>query len=332
MHDNTLLTIFLPVALATVMAGLGLHLTPVDFRRVVKQPRAVLVALVVQCLLLPPVAFVLASALRLSPEFAVGLVLLAASPGGVTANIFSHLARGDVALNVTLSAVNSLLALVTLPLWTALALELFLGTEGSVPPPLRKVVEVAMIAIAPVALGMALRAWKPRIAEAARKPVQWLSTMVLVLLIVLAVASEFSTLVEHALAVGLACVAFNLISLFSGYFAGVFAKLARPKSIAIGFEISIHNSTLAILLALQVLESELMAIPAAMYAVLMYPSAAAFAFWLLWQSRGEFPARHTHDVRAIQVREQRVSGAAVRGGMDHRGLRAPSRQRGVRRI
>ena len=286
MGDNTLLTVFLPIALATVMVGLGLHLTPADFRRVAKQPRAVLVALSVQSLLMPPVAFALAAALRLPPEFAVGLVLLAASPGGVTANIFSHLARGDVALNVTLTAVNSLLALVTLPLWTTLALDVFLGAESSVPPPLRKAVEVAVIALVPVALGMALRAWKPGIAEAARKPVQALSTVVLVVLIVLAIASEFSTLLEHALAIGFACIAFNLISLFSGYFAGFFAKLARPQSIAIGFEISIHNSALAILLALQVLGSELMAIPAATYAVLMYPAAAAFAFWLLRQKRG----------------------------------------------
>ena len=131
------------------------------------------------------------------------------------------------------------------------------------PPPLRKAVEVAVIAIVPVALGMALRAWKPGIGEAARRPVQRLSTMVLVLLIVLAIASEFSTLIEHALAIGLACISFNLISLFSGYFAGVLARLARPQSIAIGFEISIHNSALAMLLALQVLGSELMAIPAA---------------------------------------------------------------------
>lgn len=287
MGDNTLLTVFLPISLATIMAGLGLHLTLADFRRVVTQPRAVLVALIVQCLLLPPVAFALAAALRLPPEFAVGLVLLAASPGGVTANIFSHLARGDVALNVTLTAMNSVLALVTLPLWTALALEIFLGTGSSVAPPLRKTVEVAVIALLPVALGMALRGWKPKVAEAARKPVQAMSIAVLVLLIVLAVASELDTLLEHAVAVGLACISFNLISLSSGYFAGVLAKLARPQSIAIGFEIGIHSSTLAILLALQVLGSELMAIPAAVYAVIMYPAAAVFTVWLLRKRRGE---------------------------------------------
>jgi len=287
MADNTLLTIFLPITLAIVMAGLGLHLTAADFRRITKQPRAVLVALAVQTLLLPPVAIGLAMLLHLPPEFAVGLALLAASPGGITANIFSHLARGDVALNITLTAVNSLVALVTLPLWTGLALDLFLGNDNPVPPPLRKLIEVAAIALIPVALGMALRAWKPKLADAAENTVRRLSTIVLALVIVLAIASEFSTVMKHAVAIGFACLAFNIISLLSGYLAGFLAKLSRPQSIAIGFEISVHNATLPILLALQVLENELIAIPPAVYAVLMYPVAAAFAFWILKKNKAE---------------------------------------------
>ena len=290
MGDSTILTIFLPIALAIVMAGLGLHLTVADFRRVATQPRAVIVALAVQCLLLPPVAFGIALALKLPAELAVGMVLLAASPGGVTANIFSHLARGDVALNVTLTAVNSALALITLPLWTGLGLQYFLGSENVVPPPMAKLVEVAVIALVPVALGMGLRAWKPRFADAAEKPVRLLSTIVLALLIGLAIASQFDTLLEYAAAVGLACLAFNLVSLFSGYMAGILAKLGRPQAIAIGFEISIHNSTLAILLALQVLGNERVAIPPAVYAVLMYPVAAAFAYWLLRRQKAKAAA------------------------------------------
>ena len=285
MADNTLLTIFLPVALAILMAGLGLHLTWADFARVARQPRAVLVALAVQSLLLPPVAFGLAWGLGLPPELAVGLVLLSASPGGVTANIFSHLARGDVALNVTLTAVNSALALVTLPLWTGLALQFFLDSESAVPPPLRKLVEVGVIVVVPVLLGMVLRAWRPQLADAAEKPVRTLSTLLLVLLIVLAIASEFDVLRDYAAVVGVACLGFNLISLFSGYFAGLLARLGRPQAIAIGFEISVHNSTLAIILALQVLKNEAIAIPAAVYAVLMYPIAAGFVFWLNRRAR-----------------------------------------------
>ena len=287
MADNALLTLFLPIALAIVMTGLGLHLTLADFRRVAAQPRAVVLALIVQTMLLPPVAFGLAVLSGLPAEFAVGLVLLAASPGGVTAIIFSHLARGDVALNVTLTAVNSLLALVTLPIWTGLALQFFLDSDSAVPPPLRKAIEVAVIAIVPVILGMTLKARLPKFAAAAQKPVQLLSTLVLALLIVLAIVSELDTLLKHAVTIGFACLAFNLISVLSGYFTGHLARLARSQSIAIGFEIGIHNATLAILLALQVLDNELIAIPPAVYAVLMYPVAVAFAFWLLRTGRAE---------------------------------------------
>lgn len=285
MSDNLLITAFLPIALAVVMAGLGLHLTLADFRRVAAMPRATLLALAVQGLLLPPVAFVLAWITGLPGELALGLVLLAASPGGVTANLFSHLARGDVALNISLTAINSLLALVTLPLWTALAMQLFLGTEGAVPPPTRKIAEVAMLVVIPVALGMGLRAWQPVLADAAERAVRILSSLVLATLIVLAIASEWELLVRYAPIVGIACVAFNVISLTAGYGLSRAARLGRPQATAIAFEIGIHNGTLAIFIALQVLERSSAAIPAAVYSVSMYVTAGLFAAWLLRSAR-----------------------------------------------
>lgn len=281
MSDNTLLILFLPLALAVVMAGLGLHLTLADFRRVLATPRAVLIALVVQALLLPPLAFGLCRAFDLPGELALGLVLLAASPGGVTANLFSHLARGDVALNISLTAINSLLALLTLPLWTALALSTFLGSEASVPPPTGKVLEVAVLVIAPVTLGMAVRAWKPKLADAAEKPVRILSSLLLGVLIALAFISEWDTVREFAPIVGLACVCFNVISLLAGYFVPRALKLAEPQAIAIGFEIGIHNGTLAIFIALEVLGRSQASIAPAIYSLSMYLTAALFAAWLL---------------------------------------------------
>lgn len=285
MSDSLALSLFLPIALAIIMAGLGLHLTLADFRRVASQPRAVLVALTVQTLLLPPVAFGLAWALALPPEMAVGLILLAASPGGVTANIFSHLARGDVALNITLTASNCVLALLTLPLWTGLALDLFLGSENSVPPPLAKLVEVVVIALVPVAIGMAVRAWRPALADRLERPVRIASTLVLVILIVVALVGAWSDLVQHLAAVGLACLAFNLISLFAGYGAAQAARLSPRQATAIAFEIAIHNGTLAILISMQVLKNGQFAVAPAIYSVVMYPVAAAFAFWLLRRQR-----------------------------------------------
>jgi BASS family bile acid:Na+ symporter len=283
--DNALLVVFLPLALAVVMAGLGLHLTLADFRRVMAMPRAVMVALAVQSLLLPPLAFLLARAFGLPGELALGLVLLAASPGGVTANLFSHIARGDVALNVTLTAINSLLALLTLPLWTALALSVFLGDEASVPPPVGKVVEVALLVVIPVSLGMALRTWRPALANAAEKPVRSLSSILLGLLIAVAFISEWQVVREFLPVVGLACVVFNVASLASGYLAAKAARLAEPQAIAISFEIGIHNGTLAIFIALEVLQRSPAAIAPAVYALSMYLTAALFAAWLLHRRR-----------------------------------------------
>lgn len=281
MADNALLVVFLPLALAVVMAGLGLHLTLEDFRRVLAMPRAVGVALAVQSLLLPPLAFGLALLAGLPGELGLGLVLLAASPGGVTANLFSHIARGDVALNISLTAINSLLALATLPVWTALALSVFLGDAASVPPPIRKVLEVALLVVLPVALGMALRRWRPALAHAAERPVRLLSSLLLGLLIALAFISEWETVRTFLPVVGLACVAFNVASLASGYLAARAAKLAQPQAIAISFEIGIHNGTLAIFIAIEVLQRSQAAIAPAVYSLSMYLTGALFAAWLL---------------------------------------------------
>ena len=281
MTDNPILVLFLPLALAVVMAGLGLHLKPADFRRVLTMPRAVAVALAVQALLLPPLAFALARAFGLPGELALGLVLLAASPGGVTANLFSHLARGDVALNITLTALNSLLALLTLPLWTALALSMFLGDQAQVPPPTGKVLEVAALVIVPVVLGMALRAWRPAWADAADRPVRLLSTLLLGVLVAMAFASEWATVRQFAPVVGVACVLFNLASLGAGYLLPRALKLAEPQAVAIGFEVGIHNGTLAIFIALEVLGRPQATIAPAIYSLSMYLTAALFALWLL---------------------------------------------------
>lgn len=280
MQASLLTTVLLPLALGVIMLGLGLGLTPDDFRRVARYPRAVLLGLFLQTGVLPWVAFGLALAFRLSPELAVGLMLLAASPGGATANIYSHLAHGDVALNITLTAINSLLCLVTLPVILNLALEYFLGAGQYVPPPVRKIVEVALIIVLPVAIGMAIRAFAPGLAQRAEKPIRMLSVLVLALLIAAAVMQSKDVLLAYFAAVGLACLAFNLVSMGTGYAAPLALKLPRRQAIAIAMEIGIHNGTLAIFVALNVLQRPAMAVPAAVYSLLMFFTAAGFALWL----------------------------------------------------
>ena len=279
MESSLLSNVLLPLALGVIMFGLGLGLTPDDFRRVARYPRAVLTGLFLQTCVLPWAAFGLALMFRLPAELAVGLMLLAASPGGATANIYSHLARGDVALNITLTAINSLLCLLTLPLILELSLQHFLGAGQYVPPPVRKVVEVAAIILLPVALGMALRRFAPRFAGGMEKPIRVLSVLVLVLLVFAAIAQERERMAGYFAAVGLACLLFNLASMGVGYLVPRALRLPRRQAIAMAMEIGIHNGTLAIFIAINVLEDTAMSVPAAVYSLLMFLTAALFATW-----------------------------------------------------
>lgn len=274
---------FLPqlllISLALVMFGVGLSLSWADFTRLREHPKAVVLALLLQMLLLPAIAWALALAFGLSPLFAVGLMLLAASPGGVTANLFSHLFGGHVALNLSLTAINTLLSVVTMPLIANLALQHFIG-EGVVPLQTGKVVEVMAVVLVPVALGMGLAKALPLLAARLQKPFKIFSAVVLALLATGAIAKEWAALSAAAGSIGGAVLAFNLLSLGLGYGASRWVGLDKPMATAIGFEIGIHNSTLALYIALSVLGSFPMALPAAAYSVSMYALGVLFGLLL----------------------------------------------------
>jgi BASS family bile acid:Na+ symporter len=288
---TTITTVFLPVALAIIMLGLGLTLTTADFRRVLTQPRAVAIALAAQVLLLPLVAFALCYLLALPPTLSVGMMLLAASPGGTSASLFSHLARGDVALNVTLTAVNSVLAIVTLPLLLGLSLGYFLGEAREVALQYGKLVQVATLVIAPVGVGMLLRAFRPAFAAACERPVRKLSVLLLAMIIALVFVQSHATIRAHLLDVGGVALAFNLLSLAIGYWLPRLLGLGDRQCVAIGMEIGVHNSGLAITIALSplVLNNPAMAIPATLYSPIMMLTAGAFAAWTVRQQRGPAP-------------------------------------------
>lgn len=278
--------LFLPIALGVIMFGLGLSLRIVDFTRVVRYPKAVLVGLAVQVLLLPVICVLIAHAFGLTPALAVGLMLLAASPGGAVANLFSHLAHGDVALNITLTAINSVLAIVTLPVIVSLSMWHFMGQGEAIPLQFGKVIQVFAIVLIPVAVGMVVNARATRVAERMRRPMKWISVIFLVSVIAFAGSQDSGNIGGFIMAVGAACLAFNLASLGIGYGLPRLLKLERPQAIAIGMEVGIHNSTLAITVAMSPLmlgEPE-MAIPAAVYGVMMLFTAAGFG-WLVNRRR-----------------------------------------------
>lgn len=276
--EQGVITRLLPFALGVIMLGLGLGLTLADFKRVVTYPRAVAIGLGCQMLLLPAVCLAVAHTFALPDELAVGLMLLAASPGGATANLFSHLAKGDVALNVTLTAVNSVLSLATLPLIVSFSMLHFMGQERAIPLQFGKVISVIAVVLVPITFGMLLRARRPQLADRLDKPVRLGSVAFLTLLIVAAIVQGRENLGSALGQVGLAALAFNLASLAVGYLVPRLARVERRQAIAIGMEIGIHNSALAIAIALTVLGNTAMSVPPAVYSLFMFFTAAAFGF------------------------------------------------------
>lgn len=275
---SVLTSVFLPIALAIIMLGLGLSLTIADFKRIVLYPKAVFIGLLCQVIILPIICFFIAKLFNLPPVLAVGLMLLAASPGGPTANLYSHLAKGDVALNITLTAINSLLTLFTLPFIVNFSVNYFMEAYMAIPMQLKKIIEVFLIVLIPVSIGMLINAKSPSISQKLNKPVKILSAVFLVLIIVAAVMKEKANIADYFQQVGIPALIFNLMSMLMGYYVPQLFKIDKKQSIAIGMEIGIHNGTLAIYIAMNVLANSAMSIPPAIYSLIMFITAAIFGY------------------------------------------------------
>jgi BASS family bile acid:Na+ symporter len=278
MESSAITTIFLPVALGIIMLGLGLSLTIADFQRVVKFPKVIFIGLFCQMIILPVVCFSIAKGFGLAPELAVGLMLLAASPGGSTANLFSHLANGDVALNISLTAFNSILSILMLPLIVNFSIDYFMESGQVVPLQFKKIIEVFAIVLVPVGIGMIVNAKNPSISIKLEKPVKILSALFLVLIIVSAIIKEKAHIVEYFQQIGIPALLFNVLSLGIGYFIPRMLNIGKKQAIAIGMEIGIHNGTMAIFIATTVLNNSVMSIPPAIYSLIMFITAGIFGY------------------------------------------------------
>lgn len=274
--DSGLITIFLPIALAIVMAGMGLELTLKDFARISKHPKAVLIALFCQLILLVGIAFLICKILALPPLLAVGLMLLAASPGGTTANLFSYLYKGDIALNITLTAINAIVAAVFLPFIVNFSILHFMNEGQQVGLQFTKVLQVFLIILVPVCIGMLIRHYAPHLAEKLNRPVRIFAVVFLLIIILGAIIKERSNLVDYIGQIGLATALFCAISLMVGYFVPRILGINSYQARACAFEIGIHNSTLAMTIALTIMASTTIAMPAAVYSIFMYIFATIF--------------------------------------------------------
>jgi BASS family bile acid:Na+ symporter len=273
-------TVLLPGAVAVIMFGLGLELTVDDFRRVARRPRAVVTGLAVQTIVLVALAYLIARVFGLPPELAVGLMLLASAPGGALANVFSHLGGGDVALNITLTAINSLLALLWLPLVLEWSLAHFLGVGQYVPPPVQKLIEVATIVLVPVLGGMMVRGLAPGFTARAEPLVRRLALMLVLVVLCVSIYAAREELLEHVGSVGLACLTFNLLSMAIGYAVPRLVGLDTRQSISISFEIGVHNATIAIYVAFAVLQDPVIGMPASIYGLIQIVTASLAVAWL----------------------------------------------------
>ena len=267
------------MAIAIIMVGLGLSLTPADFKRIFEYPKAVIIGLVTQMLLLPAICLLIADFFNLEPALAVGLMLLAAAPGGPSANLYSHMAGGDVALNVSLTALNSVLSIFSIAWIVNFSLAYFMRAEAYVPMHFQKVVEVCAMIITPISLGMWIRHRFPDFAHRMESKVKLVSGVFLALLIILAGLKEIDHLMQDIKSVGLAALSFNLACLFVGYYLPRLFRLPPKQAVAISMEVGIHNGSLAIYIALSILNNGTMTIPAVIYSLIMFITAAIFAVW-----------------------------------------------------
>jgi bile acid:Na+ symporter, BASS family len=281
MEANFITSFLLPAALFVIMLGMGLSLEPADFKRVLRYPKAVLLALVNQILLLPLIGFGLAYAFGLRAELAVGLMLIAACPGGPTSNLISHLAKGDTALSISLTAISSLITIFTIPFIVNFSLLHFMnqGQYISLDVP-TTILQIVGITLVPVSIGMFLRQRKGGFAAKMERPVKLASVVFFFLIIAGAVLKERALLLDYLQLVGLSTASLNVLTMAVGYFSSRLFRLNRAQSITISIESGIQNGTLGIIIATTFLHNSSMSIPPAIYSLLMFVSGLGIAYLL----------------------------------------------------
>jgi BASS family bile acid:Na+ symporter len=281
MQADLLIKVILPASLFVIMLGMGLSLKPVDFKMVLSRPKAMALGLIAQMVMLPLLAYLIVVLLGLEGAVAVGLMILALCPGGTTSNLYTYLAKGDVALSVSLTSVVSLIAPFTVPVLIILFMDLIMGQEQAIELPVVKtIIQLVVITIIPISIGMLIHHYKPSISHKAEKPVKIFSMVFLFLIVAGIVAKNISQMETVFAEAGLATLLLNVFCMMMGYGLAKLAQLNEAQSKAIGIEVGFQNGTLAILIALTLLENTEMAIAATCYSILMFITGALFA-WVL---------------------------------------------------
>ncbi len=280
MEASILTNVVLPASLFIIMIGMGLSLTIEDFARIVRFPKAVSLGLGNQLIILPIIGLGLCYLFGLAPMLAVGMLLLAACPGGATSNLISYVAKGDIALSVTLTAISSTITIFTIPLLVSWGLEHFLGESRPISLPILKTMgQIFGITALPVSIGMMVRARNLSFAERMERPMRIASTVIFILILAGIVVSEWQTLVDAFPVLGPATFTLNVITMSLGWFLAKQFGLNLAQSITIAIESGIQNGTLAIVIASSILFQPELSLAAAIYSIAMFLSGGAMMWW-----------------------------------------------------
>lgn len=273
--------VILPLILAFIMFSMGLSLVVEDFKRVARFPKAFLIGALLQIVSLPLIAFLMTkywvSTGDVNPAYAVGIIIIAACPGGVTSNLMTHLAKGDTALSISLTAVISILSVFTIPFIVNFGYAMFMGDQQGSPLPVAKTVfGIFCITTVPVLIGMLIKAKKPTFADAFEPKARKLATFFFILIILATVIKKWSFLIANFTTLFPITLALNLVTMFLALGTTKLFQLKRSQGVAITFECGLQNGTLAIMIALTFLKNESMMLPGGLYSLLMFFTSGAF--------------------------------------------------------
>ncbi len=274
--------VFLPLSLAIIMLGMGMTLIPTDFTRIIKYPKAILIGLTNQLIFLPIIGFLLAIAFNLNPVMAVGLMILASCPGGPTSNLITQVCKGNIALSVTLTAIASIVSIVTIPFILSYALAYF-GSNTDVIiklPIIDTILQIMVITVIPISIGMLIRKHKTNFAKQMEKPMRTASTVIFILVFIAVLAANADKLVDGMKEAGVVTLVLNIVTMGLGYLTARMFKLEIKNTISITIESGIQNGTLALVIATSILNNVEMGIPIGAYAIWMFLTAGIL-MWLL---------------------------------------------------
>jgi len=278
---NVVTDIFLPLALAFIMFSLGLGLTGADFLRVIKQPKDFFVGAISQIILLPIVAFILVKIWPISPELAIGVMIIAAAPGGVTSNVLTSFAKGDVALSISLTAIISLLSVITVPFILISSLNL-LGSESIVQniSLISMAISMFLIVTVPVVIGMIFRKFTENIAIKFELIAKKISVVLFIIVLLGAILAEKDNIVSYFADAGLITLVLNILMMIIAFYVAQLLGTGIPQKKCIAIECGLQNGTLAIFVGTTLFGGGAFIIPAATYSLIMFVTSLVFVFFV----------------------------------------------------